>query len=161
MFLLLNLICTKSVKNFTFRSVLPPSFSYDFSVIILIPPYLSFDLPLFRIRGERRSYSVVEVQQRFEEFAFPIVEQAISLYTDGSKGNDDSLIGAAVFSHDLGLSLKDKLPANTSIFSAEAWALYQSLIMVKNSDKRKAIIFSDSKNVLEAVTSYSTKSLTI
>jgi len=80
------------------------------------------------------------------------------LYTDGSKRDDDSPVGAAVYSRDLGLSLKHKLPANTSIFTAEAWAVYQSLIMVESSGECKAVIFSDSKSVLEAFTSYSAKS---
>jgi len=60
-------------------------------------------------------------------------------------------VGATVFSRDLGIILKQKLPANTSIFSTEAWALYQSLIMVESSRKQKAVIFSDSKSVLDAV----------
>jgi len=120
----LYLICE---KDFIFRSVLPPSFGYDFYAIIPIPPYLSFDLPPLRTRGERRSYFIAEVRQRFEEFASPIVEQTISLYTDGSKGGDESPVGAAVSSRDLRVFLKHKLPANTSIFSpsAEAWAFYR------------------------------------
>jgi len=43
-------------------------------------------------------------------------------------------------------SLKHKLPANTSIFTAEAWAVYQSLNMVESSGEHKAVIFSDSKS---------------
>jgi len=72
--------------------------------------------------------------------------------------SDDSPVDAAVFSSNLGLFLKHKLPANTSIFTAEAWALYQSLMLVESSDERRAVIFSDSRSVLEALTSYSTKS---
>jgi len=142
-----------------FRSVLPPSLGYDFSATIPIPPYLSFDLSPKKSRGKKRClYSATEVRQKFKEFASPIIEQAISLYTDGSKRDDDSSVGAAVYSRDLGLSLKHKLPANTSIFTAEAWAVYQSLIMVESSGERKAVIFSDSKSVLEALTSCSAKS---
>jgi len=53
--------------------------------------------------GKRNcSYSVAEVRQRFDEFVSPLIEQVISLYTDGSKGDDDSPVGAGVFSWDLG-----------------------------------------------------------
>jgi len=72
-------------RDSIFRSVLPSSFGYDFSAVIPIPPYLSFDLPPLESRRERRSDSVAEIRQRFEEFASAIVGQAISLYTDGSK----------------------------------------------------------------------------
>jgi len=140
-----------------FRSILPPIFEYDFSATIPTPPYISFEMPLSGRWKRNCSFSVAEVRQRFEEFAFSLTEQAISLYTDGSKGEDDSPVGAAVFSQDLGIILKHKLPACTSIFSAEAWALYQALIMVESSGKLKAVIFSDSRSVLDAVSSFSTK----
>jgi len=53
-----------------------------------------------------------------------LIDRGITLYTDGSKGDHDSLVGAAVYSRDLDIILKHKLPSNISIFSAEAWALY-------------------------------------
>jgi len=143
--------------DFLFRSILPPPFAYDFLTMIPIPSYISFEVSSDR-KGKGSGHSVAEVRQRFNEFASPLIEQAISLYTDGSKGDNDSPVGAAVFSRDLGIILKHKLPAFTSIFSAEAWALYQSLIMVESSGKLKAVIFSDSRSVLDALTSFSTRS---
>jgi len=140
------------------KSILPPIFAYDFFATIPVPSYISFELPTSG-KGKRNcSCSVAEVRQSFNEFASPLIEQAISLYTDGSKRDDDSPVGAAVFSRDLGIILKHKLPAYTSIFSAEAWALYQSLIMVESSGNSKAVIFSDSRSVLDALVSFSMKS---
>jgi len=140
-------------KEHIFRSVLSPSIGYDFLATIAIPLYISFEMPSNRDQKRDRPCSVVEVGQRFEEFALPITNQAISLYTDGSKEDHESPVGAAVFSRDLGIVLKHKLPAGASIFSAEVWAIYQSLIMVESANKHKAVIFSDSKSVLDAVTS--------
>jgi len=135
--------------NSVFKSILPPPpFAYDFLATIPIPSYVPFEMPSDG-KSKGNSHSVAEVRQRFNEFASPLIEQAISLYTDGSKGDDGSPVGAAVFSLDLGIILKHKLPACTSIFSAEAWALYQSLIMVESSGKLKAVIFSDSRSVLD------------
>jgi len=145
-------------KGTIHRSILPPVFGYDFFATIPTPPYISLELSSTGNRKRNFSCSVAEVRQKFEEFVSPLTEQAISLYTDGSKGGDDSPVGAAVFSRDLGIILKHKLPASTSIFSAEAWALYQSLIMVESSGKPKAVIFSDSRSVLDAVSSFSMKS---
>jgi len=61
-------------KDLIFRSVIPPSFGYDFSATISILPFLSFDLPPSRNQGKRYSCSVAEVRQRFEEFASPLIE---------------------------------------------------------------------------------------
>jgi len=133
-----------------FRSILPPVYGYDFYATIPTPSYISFELSSSGDRKRSLSCSVAEVRQKFEEFASPLIEQAISLYMDGSKG-------AAVFSRDLGIILKHKLPASTSIFSAEAWALYQSLIMVESSGKPRAVIFFESRSVLDAVSSFSAK----
>jgi len=140
-------------KDRVFRSVLPSSLGYDFLATIPVPQYLSFDLPSNKTRKRDHPCSVAEVRQRFEEFASPITNQAISLYTDGSKEDHGLPVGAAVLSYDLGIVLKHKLPADTSIFSAEAWALYQSLIMIESAENRKAVIFSDAKSVLDAVSS--------
>jgi len=107
-------------KDRIFRSVLPPSLGYDFLATIPVPQYLSFDMPSNKARRRDRPCSVVKVRQKFEEFASSITDQAILLYTDGSKEDYDSPVGAAVFSHDLRIALKHRLPANTSIFSAEA-----------------------------------------
>jgi len=100
-----------------------------------------------------------EVIQKFREFSSSLVEDGISIYTDGSKRDEDSAVGAAVFSPDLCLTIKHKFPSDTSIFSAEAWVIYQILILMKSAGSRRvAVIFSDSKSVLEALSSFSTKS---
>lgn len=48
---------------------------------------------------------------------------AISIYTDGSK-EPGSTVGAGVYSPDLDTTIMHKLPSETSIFSAELWAIY-------------------------------------
>jgi len=44
-----------------------------------------------------------------------------AIYTDSSK-KEDSPVNFVVFSPDLHLAIKHKLPSDTLIFSAEAWA---------------------------------------
>jgi len=56
--------------------------------------------------------SVVEVRERFREFAASQVNGGISIFTDGSRRIEDdeiSAVGAAVYSLDLQLALKHKL----------------------------------------------------
>jgi len=66
---------------------------------------------------------VGEVRARFREFAASLIDVGISLFTDGSRRIDedeDSVVGVAVFSPELQLALKHRLPPGTSVFSAEA-----------------------------------------
>jgi len=91
----------KNALQLIHRSVTPPLFSYNFSSIFPIPQYASFDildsLPLSK--NKKLAISAVEACKRFKEFAAPLVNGGISLFTDGSRrieGNNDSAIGAAV-----------------------------------------------------------------
>jgi len=63
-----------------------------------------------------------------------------------------------VYSPDLGLAIKHKLPSDTTVFSAEVWAIYQALILIDSSSSLSAAIFSDSRSVLDALSSLSLKS---
>jgi len=63
-----------------------------------------------------------------------------------------------VYSPDLGLAIKHKLPSDSTVFSAEAWAIYQALILIDSSSSSSAAVFSDSKSVLDALSSFSLKS---
>jgi len=104
-------------------------------------------------RGKDKSQIIpfAEICKKFREFAIPFINDGISLFTDGSRRDEDSAVGAAVYSPDLGLA-KYKFP-ETSIFSAEAWAIYQALILIKSSSYSSAAIFSDSRSVLDALVS--------
>jgi len=76
---------------------------------------------------------------------------AKTFYTDGSKLDKDVPSGASVYSPDFNINITHKLPAETSVFSAETWAI--SLAINAISDCDKAVIFSDSKSVLDALAS--------
>jgi len=82
---------------------------------------------------------------------------AVAIYTDGSQKDEDSPVGSAVFLPDLHLAIKHKLPSDTSIFSAEAWAILQALILLESSHFTRAAIFSGSKSVLDALSSSAIK----
>jgi len=118
-----------------------------------IPRYASFDFLDSSLPGRKggRSISVGEIRVKFREFAAPLVGDGTSLFTDGSRRveDEDSAVDAAVYSPDLHLALKHKLPLETSIFSAEAWAIYQTLILIESTSHLAATIFSDSRSVLD------------
>ena len=66
------------------------------------------------------------------------------VYTDGSKDNDRVGCGAIINN----LSIKQRLPSNASIFTAEATAIDLALDAITGSDDDHFIIFSDSLSVL-------------
>jgi len=146
------------------RSVTPSLFSYNYPALLPTLQYSSFDLPKpfsCNKRNKRHlpvNISTAELRCRFKEFSSSLINDGISVYTDGSKKDTDSAVGAAVYSPELGLAIKHKLPSDTTIFSAEAWGIYQALILIDSSSSSSAVIFSDSKSVLDALSSLSLKS---
>lgn len=47
----------------------------------------------------------------------------------------------------------DKLPSETSVFSAEVWAIYQSILISLDAGRSPTLIISDSKSALATITS--------
>jgi len=142
-----------------FRSLTPPLFSFIFQALFPISFYYSFDVLDSTPKKSNKSHSlsIVEIRQRFKEFASPIIGNGIAIYTDGSKIDEDSPVGSAVFPPDLHLAIKHRLPADISIFSAETWAILQAVILLESFSFRNAAIFSDSKSVLDALSSSYTR----
>ena len=68
----------------------------------------------------------------------------IPIYTDGSKDNDR--VGCGLIINNL--SIKQRLPSNASIFTAEVTAIDLALDTIAESDDDHFIIFSDSLSVL-------------
>jgi len=154
-------ILQKSSLSVIHRSVTPPLFSYSFYSVFPIRQYASFNvldsLPLGK--NNKLMLSAQEVRARFKEFASSLDDGGISIFTDGSRRiEEDEDTAAAVYSPDLHLTLKHKLPPATSIFSSEAWAIYQALILIESTSYTFAAIFSDSRSVLDALSSLSFKS---
>jgi len=58
-----------------------------------------------------------------------------------------------VYSPDINLSIIHKLSSESSVFSAEAWAIYLAINTIIDLKCDKAVIFSDSKSVLDTLTS--------
>jgi len=52
---------------------------------------------------------------------------AIIFYTDGSKINKEDPTGASVYFPDINLNIIHRLPVETSVFTAEAWAIYLAI----------------------------------
>jgi len=154
-------ILQKYSLNLVWRSVFPLLFAFGFFALLPTLQFVSFEFRGSSPKGGDANLagSNLEIRTRFQAFAAPLINKSISLFTEGSKREDeDSSVNAAIYSPELGIAIKHKLPPETSIFSAEAWAVYQALILVESSLYSEATIFSDSKSVLDALSSFSLKS---
>jgi len=122
-----------------------PYFFFDYdSALLEISPCMNM---LFEIEN----HSNESINQIFLEKSEPFSSNATSFYTDGSKCGLDGPTGASVYSPDIKLGIMHRLPAETSVFSAEAWAIYVAINTIIDLKCDKAVIFTDSKSVLEAL----------
>ena len=91
-------------------------------------------------------YSFRKLQSRYKNYQ--------QIYTDGSK--EDSKVGCAVLSDNH--SNMQRIPDDSSIFTAEAKAVDQALDFIRTCDaNNKFILFSDSLSVLKAMNHASSK----
>jgi len=126
-------------------SVTFPLFSYNYSATFL--DFALFDLFNFFSKpcSKRIIFSFFEVTCKFREFSSSLIIDAYT-YMDGFKKDENSAVGRFLIrSIKHKLAIKHKLPSDTSIFSAEAWAIYQALILAESAGHRRVAIFSDSK----------------
>ncbi|KYN02860.1 hypothetical protein ALC62_06310 [Cyphomyrmex costatus] len=97
------------------------------------------------------------VQLVFEEYFQTQLYNATVFYTDGSKVDDSTYVGSAVFSPQLNLKFMCKLSSYASIFTAEAWAIYNALLYILHNGLERSVIVSDSKSVLETLKGFRNK----
>ena len=115
--------------------------------ILHIAPWLIRPLSIsFLLDGKKTSFSSVEVQQAFLSY---LAEHPRShfIYTDGSKNNN--LTGIGIFSRGL-LNIKKRLPDHTSIYTAETFAIFETLKLIEQHHIQQACICSDSKSAIQS-----------
>ncbi|KYQ48389.1 Gag-Pol polyprotein [Trachymyrmex zeteki] len=98
-----------------------------------------------------KSFPNCNAQALFEQEFHHLTAESIVFYTDGSKLDHSTHVGAAVFSPQLQAELMYKLSSYTSVFSAEAYAIYNALTIAIDLQIHKASIVTDSKSVLESI----------
>ncbi|XP_031782179.1 uncharacterized protein LOC116416762 [Nasonia vitripennis] len=82
-------------------------------------------------------------------------EETVDFFTDGSKTEDKNHTGAAIYSPYNNLEKKFKFNKIASIFTAEAFAILQTLKIVLNKNIKTSRIFTDSQSVLQAIKYFS------
>lgn len=120
-------------------------------------PCFSINYPALTNKITPHYINVTKEDRYIDNLANEICKEYISekfnnyyhIYTDGSK-NQDNVGAAFITRHDR--TIKNfKLPSNCSIYTAEAYAISQALSHVIDNDIPSAVIFSDSKSVLQTL----------
>ena len=125
-----------------------------------IMPFQHTDVPMWRMKMEtvcqnytyckKSNASPNAMKQTFLEHVHSHHSNQIMLFTDGSK--DRGNVGcAALLRNNI---IKRKLNENSTIFTAELYAILDALLMIHNSQSTNFIIFSDSRSVLHAIQIY-------
>ena len=111
----------------------------------LYPPWTNpVELDLVGIGKKNRSD--LEIQSRFREYTSKY-QDYIAIYTDGSKSLDG--VGyAAVSGRE---SVLGSLPPQSSIYTAELYAILAAVKMTKGTDHQHFIVYSDSRSALQAI----------
>jgi len=88
-------------------------------------------------------------------------ENAVNIYTDGSKPNSQT--GGGVFSPELDIKVSFRLPDHCSGFHTEVMAIQEAMTHLDTSEHHDTdiYIFSDSQAALGALDFYTTNSATI
>ncbi|XP_018360462.1 PREDICTED: uncharacterized protein LOC108759488 [Trachymyrmex cornetzi] len=103
---------------------------------------------------ELTTYTGTSLRPLFSIEFRDLTSDSTLFYTDGSKVDHSTHVGAAVLAPQLQGELMLKLPPYTSVFSAEAYAIYTAITLAIDRKLPKATIITDSKSVLKAVKSF-------
>ncbi|KYM96985.1 hypothetical protein ALC62_12362 [Cyphomyrmex costatus] len=137
--------------SFVDRSYTLLFFRSSFRSTSITISYSSLSLPPADIT---QSISSPSAQSFFEQEFQHLIYDSTTFFTDGSKSDHSTHVGAAVFSPQLQAELMYKLLSYTSIFSAEAYAIYNAVIISIDLNLQNVTIVSDSKSVLQALSGH-------
>jgi len=105
-------------------------------------PVVSFAMQI----GNKSSISPEVLKQHFYGL-LETYRDYVPIYTDGSKEGDQ--VAAAMVHRRF--SVQNRLPAHSSIFSAEAKAILLALTYIEGYESNRFVIFSDSLSCLQAI----------
>lgn len=119
--------------------------------------------PLFSIQYEALTYQptiilnlgidkeTIDPAKIFSEIICTKWKDWLTIFTDASKLNQDSPVGAAVWIPKYRIILSNSCPPLTSVFTGEAIAILEAIRYVNSHLIEKAFILSDSKSCLQSI----------
>lgn len=138
-----------SLQAPTHRSQYLPLFSANYPALVLEPNVL-FSLDCLKNDQNPDASLRHLIDSDWPDFHY--------LYCDASKHSGSGSVGIGVFHQQYNIHQKNKLPPETSVFTAECFGILKSLEYVLIAKLKKAIIFSDSKSALQSLQKFPFKS---
>ncbi|KYN13209.1 hypothetical protein ALC57_14595 [Trachymyrmex cornetzi] len=135
-------------RNIVDRSYTLPNFRHSFSSSFISCSYSSLSTPSLETLDHLPNPCA---QAAFDQEFSHLTAVSTVFYTVGSKVDHSTHVGAAVLIPQLQGELMYKLSSYTSIFSAEAFAIYNAITTAIDPQLSKAMIVTDSRSVLEAI----------
>ena len=119
------------------------------TVLLKTPPWkiITPKINLNLCKYNKKTTHPVTFKEKFEEILEKFPEHTC-IYTDGSKQNNTTA-SAAIINKET--KKTKRLPKNTSIFSAEIYAINLALDLIKEKEDPKYIIFTDSLSAIIAI----------
>lgn len=111
--LLKHYVIYNYLESVTYKFEQLPTFEWDYETFIY---RMTYDKSILDIDTDLAEH----VRVRFLELSADFRKDALTLYTDGSKAQEYDPVGVGIYSPELQASFRHKLPADTSVFSAEA-----------------------------------------
>ncbi|KYN15796.1 hypothetical protein ALC57_11980 [Trachymyrmex cornetzi] len=140
-------IMIKHYKSYIKRSRFLPAFLYPFFTNILT---LSYSCAYTGTKDDTPNELII---RQFQEFLYPLdQDDYVSFYTDGSRFDSEDYTGSGTYAPALNLEIAHRL-SGTSVFTAEAWVLLVTIKIICDRDIAKAVVFSDSRSVLDSLAS--------
>ncbi|XP_034935030.1 uncharacterized protein [Chelonus insularis] len=133
------------IGHLLFQSDKPSCYSFPLESV-LIRANVSFDEGLKIKNSSNKMKTFLEL---FKE----VIEQAECWFTDGSKSKGELFVGLASYRPKDEIKGRFRTSKYASIFTAEAMAIWQVLVSIKESSSEYFAIFSDSMSVLKALES--------
>ena len=95
----------------------------------------------------KKDFNPEYIKLVYEEHISFYHRDSINIYTDGSKM--DNGVGCAYFAQNTQQNFK--LDRNSSIFTAELYAILKAVQLIENSNYRNFTILTDSKSAMQAI----------
>ncbi|KAM0731572.1 putative RNA-directed DNA polymerase from transposon X-element [Formica fusca] len=149
-FLLYKSFCTYlKYKRYIACSIFPSVYSIDYWAHVTSPSIrITSALDVESIKNNPFPTLI------FFDIYHDLLQDYIPFYTDASKVDEISYVGFATYSPTLNLQLLFRTYSFASIFSAEAYAILQTLTYILDNSIPRSVIFTDSLSVTQALSSF-------
>lgn len=127
----------------------PSPYQFPFS-LINCPPTINTTIGLTLREADNKDFAL---HKALEEHSLNTHTQ---IFTDGSKTQEGSYVGYAIFIPAKDQIIKHRISSYASIFTAEALAILTALQTIQKLDIEKSVILTDSLSTLTAMSNFST-----